>query len=89
MRPTFDPSTSIFAGMSTDALQTTFNTAQTAYTNLLMGSKGEVFSYTQGDGAKSVTYTRANAGQLMMMIRELQACLGIIRTPRRAILPIF
>ena len=89
MRSTFDPSTSIFAGMSTDVLQTTLNNAQTAYANLMMGSKGEVFSYTQGDGAKSVTYTRTNAGQLMMLIKQLQSCLGTIPTPRRAILPVF
>jgi hypothetical protein len=49
------------------------------------GAKGESYSYTQGDGAKSVTYTKANLGDLTQAIRLLQAQLGIVRTPRRAL----
>ncbi|NHR07655.1 phage head-tail adapter protein [Chromobacterium haemolyticum] len=75
--------------MSTAALQQALQDAQQAYIDLSTGAKGESFSYTQGDGAKSVTYTRANIGQLQMLIRQLQQQLGIISRARRAIRPIF
>lgn len=81
----FDPTKSIFAGMDTPTLQAALTSAQNALIALSTGSKGETFSYTQGDGAKSVTYTRANLKDLTMLIRELQAQLGIIPTPRKAI----
>lgn len=61
--------------------------AQQALHDLSTGTKGESYSYTQGDGTKSVTYTRANIGQLQAYINELQYALGIRR--RRAIRPIF
>ncbi|WP_206118984.1 gpW family head-tail joining protein [Chromobacterium fluminis] len=85
----FNPNTSLLAGMSTAALQQALQDAQQAYIDLSTGAKGESFSYTQGDGAKSVTYTRANIGQLQMLIRQLQQQLGIISRARRAIRPIF
>ena len=81
----FDPATSIFAGMSTDQLQAALTAAQSAYTTLLTGGKIVTVSYTQGDGAKSVTYAKAQIGDLTMLIRQLQAQLGVISTPRRAI----
>ncbi|MCP1290924.1 gpW family protein [Chromobacterium sp. S0633] len=85
----FNPNTSLLAGLSTAALQQALQDAQQAYIDLSTGAKGESFSYTQGDGAKSVTYTRANIGQLQMLIRQLQQQLGIIPRARRAIRPIF
>ena len=85
----YDPNKSIFAGMDTGTLQTMLTNAQQAYTKLCMGSRGETFSYTQGDGAKSVTYTKANLGDLVMLIKQLQAQLGIIERPRHAIRPVF
>lgn len=89
MRHVFDPSTSAFAGLDQSTLQSMLTNAQQSYVNLIAGSNGETFSYTQGDGTKTVTYTRADSTKLMMLIRELQACLGVIPTPRRAITPIF
>lgn len=80
----YNPSTSILAGVQTSALQTALANAQQAYLDLSTGAKGESFSYTQGDGARAVTYTRANIGDLVALIRQLQAQLGIIRRPRRA-----
>ncbi len=79
----YDPSTSILAGRSTAQLQTDLANAQQAYVDLSSGAKGETYSYTQGDGAKSITYTRANLGQLVALIRQLQAQLGIVTCPRR------
>lgn len=74
-------------GVPVATLQQWLSNAQQAYNDLSTGAKGESFSYTQGDGAKSVTYTRANLGQLQQYILELQYALGIRR--RRAIRPIF
>jgi hypothetical protein len=85
----FNPATSLLAGRSTQQLQTDLQNAQQAYIDLSTGAKGESFSYTQGDGAKSVTYTRANLPQLAALIQLLQAQLGIVPRPRRPIRPIF
>jgi hypothetical protein len=76
---------SVFSGMSRDALEAALTQAQAAYIALYTGTKGESFSYTQGDGAKSVTYTRANLGQLTALIGQLQQALGINCQPRRSI----
>lgn len=80
---------SIFDGMTNDQLQTALTNAQNAYIALSTGSKGETFSYTQGDGTRSVTYTRTNIGQLTILIRQLQEKLGIVCHARRAIRPFF
>ncbi|MFZ6724698.1 gpW family head-tail joining protein [Undibacterium sp. MH2W] len=69
--------------MQTSALQTALANAQQAYLDLSTGAKGESFSYTQGDGARAVTYTRANIADLVMLIKQLQAQLGIVNQPRR------
>ncbi len=81
----YDPSTSIFAGMSTQALQTALANAQQAYLDLTTGGKVETAAYTQGDGNKSVTYTRANIAALTALIKQLQAQLGIITHGRRPV----
>lgn len=81
----FDPTRSLLSGMDTGVLQARLAAMQTAYLDLSSGAKGESFSYTQGDGAKSVTYTRANLGQLAQAIQLLQQQLGIVDRPRRAI----
>lgn len=81
----FDPSTSILAGMDSGVLQVQLAKLQQAYLDLSSGSKGENYSYTQGNGAKAVTYTKANLGDLIQAIRLIQAQLGIITTPRRSI----
>lgn len=76
---------SILAGVAPATLQTWLAQAQQAYADLLSGSKAEVLAYTQGDGSKSVTYTRASIDRLTLWISELQAALGIVRNARRAI----
>ncbi|HEY2010541.1 MAG TPA: gpW family head-tail joining protein [Rhizomicrobium sp.] len=75
----------IFAGMSTGQLQAALTAAQTAYIALSIGSKAETVSYTQGDGSKSVTYTRANIANLTALILQLQQALGIIKRARRPV----
>lgn len=81
----FDPSTSLLAGRSQAQLQTDLANAQQAYIDLSSGAKGESYSYTQGEGARSVTYTRANLGALTALIRTLQMQLGVITRGRRPI----
>jgi hypothetical protein len=73
----------IFAGMTQPDLQAALGQAQAAYLALSTGSKVETVSYTQGDGAKSVTYSRTNIGQLAALIGQLQQALGISCRPRR------
>lgn len=79
----FNPNTSIFAGMQTSALQAALASAQQAYLDLSTGAKGESYSYTQGDGARAVTYTKTNIQQLTFLIKGLQLQLGIVNQVRR------
>lgn len=81
----YDTTTSIFAGMPTAALQAALANAQQAYLDLSTGAKGESYSYSQGDGAKSVTYTKANIGALVALIKQLQVQLGITQRGRRPV----
>jgi len=77
--------TGILSGMTNDQLQQASTNAQQAYIALATGSKGESFSYSQGEGSRSVTYTRANLAQLSALIRQLQQQLGLICRARRPV----
>ena len=77
--------TSLLAGMSTAKLQAALADAQQAYLDLSTGAKGASYSYTQGDGAKAVTYTQTNVQQLVVLIKQLRAQLGLIGRTRRPI----
>lgn len=85
----FDPSRSLLAGMDTSVLQARLTQMQMDYLDLTAGRKVETAAYAQGDGSKTVTYTRATIGQLAMAIRQLQAQLGIISSPRAPLRPVF
>lgn len=85
----YNPANSILAGMDTSVLEARLKQLQQDYLDLSSGIKTESGSYAQGDGSKSVTYSRANIGQLTMAIRQLQAQLGLICSPRSAIRPRF
>lgn len=78
-----DPRRSIFYGMTTAQLQAALASAQQAYIALSTGTKGVSFSYTQGDGTKSVTYAQTDTMRLVAMIDELKELLGIVRRSRR------
>lgn len=82
---TFDTTQSVLAGMTTAQLQAALTSAQTAYVQLMTGSKAVTVSYAQGDGQKTVSYQQTNAQQLAAFIRLLQAQLGIgaMRRPVR------
>ncbi|MGP2469121.1 gpW family head-tail joining protein [Yersinia sp. 2540 StPb PI] len=82
----FNANTSLLAGaMSRAQLEEALNRAQQAYIELSSGAKGVSFSYAQGDGTRSVTYQQTDIGTLMGFIQLLQAQLGIVKRPRRAI----
>jgi hypothetical protein len=83
--PRYDPSRSLLAGMDTTVLQARLNQMQQDYLDLTSGRKLVSASYTQGDGGKSVSYDRTNIAQLVMAIRQLQAQLGIVSSPRSAV----
>lgn len=82
----FDPNSSLLAGALTrDQLTAALTAAQQAYLELASGAKGVSFSYAQGDGTRSVSYQQTDIGQLTALIQLLQAQLGIVRRPRRAL----
>ncbi|MGE4773909.1 gpW family head-tail joining protein [Yersinia enterocolitica] len=84
----FNAKTSLLAGTMTRAqLEAALNQAQQAYIELSAGAKGVSFSYAQGDGTRSVTYQQTDLGALMGLIQLLQAQLGIVPRPRRALRP--
>jgi len=79
----FNPNSSLLAGaMTRDQLQAALTSAQQAYIELSTGAKGVSFSYTQGDGTRSVSYQQTDIGQLTALIQLLQAQLGIVKRPR-------
>jgi hypothetical protein len=82
----FNAKTSLLAGtMSRAQLESALTQAQQAYIELSAGTKGVSFSYAQGDGTRSVTYQQTDLGTLMGLIQLLQAQLGIVKRPRKAL----
>lgn len=75
----------LLAGMPTTTLQKALVDAQQAYLDLSSGAKGVSYSYTQGDGARAVTYTQTNIQQLIVLIKTLQLQLGIVSQGRRPV----
>lgn len=79
------PPASVLTGMTVPQLQQALASAQAAYLALSTGSKAESLSYAQGDGSKSITFTRANVAQLTVLISQLQQALGLVPRARRPI----
>ena len=86
MRQRYIPS--YLVGVPSATLSQWLSDAQQAYHDLQTGVKGETYSYTQGDGSKAVTYTRADLTQLNRYIQDLATALDLMPR-RRAIRPIF
>lgn len=63
---------SILDGMDVSVLQARLAEMQQAYLDLTSGQRGESYSYTQGEGAKSVTYTKSSISHLTQAIITLQ-----------------
>jgi hypothetical protein len=80
----FNPSTSMLAGVDSTTLQSWLTSAQSAYQQLMTGSKVVSAAY---DG-KSTSFTQADATQLQNWIMLLQRQLGV-GGRRRALRPYF
>ncbi len=73
----------VFKGWTSTQLDATIFSIQNAIIDLTTGNKGESFAYTQGNGSKSVTYTRADIGALRALLQEaMQARYGGIARRR-------
>jgi hypothetical protein len=68
---------SIFSGMSRDQLTVALASAQLALIDFQLGKAYSTLSYTQGDGAKSVTKRVTSVTELTQLILQLQRALGI------------
>lgn len=77
------PQVSVLTGLDLTTLQSWLTSAQMALLQLQTGAKVATVAYAQGDGSKSVSYTRAEIGSLTALIVQLQQALGI-RGRRRA-----
>lgn len=72
----FNRNTSLLAGMSDDQARAALAKAQAAYVDLATGSHGVSFSYTQGDGTRTVSYQQSSLADLLALIQLLQAYRG-------------
>lgn len=81
----FNRNTSLLAGMSDDQARAALAKAQAAYVDLAIGSHGVSFSYTQGDGTRTVSYQQSSLADLLALIQLLQAYLGIVVRPRKPV----
>lgn len=81
----FNRNTSLLAGMSDDQARAALAKAQAAYVDLASGRHGVSFSYTQGDGTRSVSYQQTTLSELLGLIQLLQAYLGIVVRPRKPV----
>lgn len=81
--------TNPFVGMDLAVLQEALAKAQAALIELSLGNKGVTFSYTQGDGTKSVTYTPANKAGLNLLIAQLRKAINPDERVRRPIRVVF
>lgn len=68
---------SVFAGMSTAQLTAALASAQQALVDLQIGNAISTVSYSQGDGAKSVSRRVTNVAEVTVLIQQLQRALGI------------
>ena len=82
----FNLNTILLAGSMTDEqLRDALQKAQQAYIDLTTGSRGVSFSYSQGDGTRSVSYQQSSLADLLALIQLLQAQLGIVARPRKPV----
>ena len=82
----FNRNTSLLAGSMTDEqLRDALQKGLAAYIDLTTGSRGVSFSYSQGDGTRSVSYQQSSLADLLALIQLLQAQLGIVARPRKPV----
>jgi len=79
------PQSGLLAGMSREQMQAMLAEAQKTLIELQLGKKGVSFSYTQGDGTRSVTYQPTSVADVTSVIMQLQNALGVRGSRRRAV----
>jgi hypothetical protein len=79
----YDPLNSPLSSLPQDTVRQWLAAAMSAEQELTLGVKVVTASYSQGDGARSVTYTPADMPRLKARIAELSAFLGVGRPGRR------
>jgi hypothetical protein len=88
---TFRPS--ILDGIDVTVLQQRLSSMQMAYLDLTSGAKVEAVAYSQGDGSRTVTYSKANIGDLTAAIiavqRQIDTLTGQCVARRAPIRPYF
>jgi len=73
---------SIFDGLSPEQLRAALTSAQLALIELQSGRAIASVSYTQGDGAKSLSRRVTTVAEVTQLILQLQRALGIGRRRR-------
>lgn len=68
---------SVFDGMTREQLTAALTAAQSALIELQLGKAMVSLSYSQGDGAKSVTRRVTTVAECTALILQLQRALGI------------
>ncbi|MGF6978960.1 hypothetical protein QFZ94_007475 [Paraburkholderia sp. JPY465] len=85
--------TSILDGVPLAALQAQLASMLAAYLALITGTKPEGASYTQADGSRSITFTRASIPDLVQGIlavqKQIAALSGYCCNRRPPIAPFF
>jgi hypothetical protein len=74
--PTFPVRCGPFAGMTEAQLLVLQTQAQTALTEVMLGSKNVTLSYASGDGNKSVTRQMTSVQNVQMFLMMVQQALG-------------
>lgn len=67
-----------YDGVDLPTLQSLLSQYRTAYMEVQTGRRVEVASYTQGDGAKNVSYSKTNAQELRMEIIAIQRAIDLL-----------
>jgi hypothetical protein len=68
----------VLIGVDPALLRQWLGEAQTAYQQMMVSNNPQTVTYGQGDGQKSVTFSRStNPGQLAAWIQQLQQALGL------------
>ncbi|GAB6854185.1 gpW family head-tail joining protein [Asaia astilbis] len=82
--PPIKPRQTALSGLSQEQLRANLAAAQQGYHDLMIGGKPVSVSYSQVNGARSVTYKAADKNDLLNYIQLLQTQLGITgRRPLR------
>jgi hypothetical protein len=75
--------------MTQAQLQALLVQAQQAQADVMLGNKNVTLSYTQGDGAKSVTRQMTSVANVTAFMMMIQQALGMPCGRRRAIRPVY